>query len=181
MIPNCILKLKKESEILKPIADTNNKYFVSDEGRIFSCKCKVAKILKVGRQGKRRSHLHVNLPIGVNNKFISKKVHQIVLEAFVGKRPFGMVVRHLNGVAIDNRISNLCYGTPKNNSEDGIKLGETPRGEKNGQAKLTKEDVIEIRKLFFTGGCTQEDISKKYPVSRRHVNDIVNKKYWGWL
>ena len=46
------------------------------------------------------------------------KVHSLVLAAFVGPRPEGMVTRHLNGDSTDNRLENLRYGTPSENMLD---------------------------------------------------------------
>ncbi len=45
-------------------------------------------------------------------------VHRLVLRAFRGKCPPGMVCRHLNGNPADNRLRNLAWGTPKQNGED---------------------------------------------------------------
>jgi hypothetical protein len=50
-------------------------------------------------------------------------IHKMVLAAFVGPRPDGMVTRHLNGDPSDNRLENLTYGTPKENMHDMIVHG----------------------------------------------------------
>ena len=39
-------------------------------------------------------------------------VHRIVALAFLGPRPEGLEVSHLNGDDRDNRIENLCYESP---------------------------------------------------------------------
>src|SRR5258708_5323391 len=48
-------------------------------------------------------------------------VHYIVLRAFRGERPEGMVCRHLNDVKTDNRLENLAYGTRAQNYRDCIR------------------------------------------------------------
>lgn len=53
-----------------------------------------------------------------NNKRTARKVHQLVLEAFVGPRPDGMEGCHNNGNPSDNRVENLRWDTPSNNSLD---------------------------------------------------------------
>ena len=50
-------------------------------------------------------------------------VHGLVLAAFVGPRPDGMVTRHLNGNGADNRLANLRYGTQVENAQDRIDHG----------------------------------------------------------
>lgn len=51
-------------------------------------------------------------------KGISRNIHRLVLEAFVGPCPPGMLCRHLNGNPADNRLENLRWGTPSENSYD---------------------------------------------------------------
>ncbi|CAA9365504.1 MAG: HNH homing endonuclease [uncultured Gemmatimonadetes bacterium] len=53
----------------------------------------------------------------------SQTVHSMVLAAFVGPRPEGAVIRHLNGIRDDNRLENLCYGTPSENMRDKVVHG----------------------------------------------------------
>lgn len=50
-------------------------------------------------------------------------VHKLVMAAFVGPRPDGMEVRHLNGSPRDNRLTNLAYGTPSENEFDKVRHG----------------------------------------------------------
>jgi HNH endonuclease/NUMOD4 motif len=45
-------------------------------------------------------------------------VHRLVLEAFVGECPKGMVTIHKNGDRTDNRLANLKWGYAKNNIHD---------------------------------------------------------------
>lgn len=54
----------------------------------------------------------------VKIKAVPRKVHALVAEAFLGPRPPGQEVRHLNGNAADNRLKNLAYGTPRDNQMD---------------------------------------------------------------
>ena len=45
-------------------------------------------------------------------------VHKIVTTSFLGKRPKGLQVRHLDGNKENNKLYNLCYGTSLENSEE---------------------------------------------------------------
>jgi len=69
-----------------------------------------------------------NRAIGLNNQgypqvtINGKKefCHRLVMEAFVGPRPDGMVIDHTNSDKIDNSVGNLRYVTwSENNKETG--------------------------------------------------------------
>ena len=53
----------------------------------------------------------------------ARSVHSLVAQAFIGPRPEGYEVRHLNGDRTDNRLSNLAYGTPSENKLDAVSHG----------------------------------------------------------
>lgn len=59
----------------------------------------------------------------VNGVHATKSLHVVVAKAFLGERPEGMVIRHLNSDPTDNRIENLAYGTPKENIADSLAAG----------------------------------------------------------
>lgn len=51
------------------------------------------------------------------------------------------------------------------------------RGDRNGNSKLTKFKVLEMRKLYSEGE-TQVSIAKYFEIGQSHVSRIVNKKNW---
>lgn len=51
------------------------------------------------------------------------RVHHLILHAFVGPRPEGMCVRHLDGNSTNNRLENLAYGTYSENNRDTVEHG----------------------------------------------------------
>jgi hypothetical protein len=51
------------------------------------------------------------------------QVHALVLLAFCGPRPDGLVIRHLNGNPADPRLDNLTYGTCGENMADCVQHG----------------------------------------------------------
>jgi hypothetical protein len=58
---------------------------------------------------------------GIGKPCYWRPVHQLILETFVGIRPEGYHTRHLNGDKMDNRLSNLCWGTASENREDTVR------------------------------------------------------------
>lgn len=108
-------------------------YEASDHGHIKSVKRTVVRSngrpyyvrerllrLTVARTG----HLRVGLHIG--ELMVVRLVHQLVLEAFVGPRPQGLVSRHLDDDPTNNGLNNLRWGTQQENLRDRVRNGRDP-------------------------------------------------------
>ena len=106
-------------EAWRPIPGYEGKYRVSNEGSVESFQRRSPRRLKA--QIHPQGYWYVTL--WANGKAKVFTVHSLVLMAFVGPRPDGMVVRHLNGDPADNRIVNLVYGTPSENQRDSVHHG----------------------------------------------------------
>jgi hypothetical protein len=120
-----------------------------------------------------------------NGKYITVSVHRIIARTFHGVRPIGFDVDHVNGIKTDNRAGNLEYVTHSVNCQRSFDLGlqKKKRGSLNGMAKLTENDVFEIRKhalKFNNRGYGKNEIAKKYGVSSAHIKDIVSKRRNIW-
>lgn len=76
---------------------------------------------RVLRQTIRDGYCTVSLCNGETEKI--KRVHRLVLEAFVGPCPDGMEGCHGNDVRTDNRIENLRWDTPSANNVDYVRHG----------------------------------------------------------
>lgn len=120
--------------------------------------------------------------IGLNFCGKRKKyhVHILVAKVFIGDRPHGMEIRHLDGNKLNNHISNLQYGTPKENGEDRVKHNHSPRGVRNGFSKLSNNDVLEIRRLRAEGYC-RKFVADMFGINVDYVSEITANKRWGWL
>jgi HNH endonuclease/NUMOD4 motif len=109
-----------------PIADYEGLYEVSDLGRVRSLPRETTSGLRGGKILKPQptnNFGHLKAHLSRNSKVKQVTIHRLVLAAFVGPCPEGMEVRHLNGNAGDNRLSNLAYGTKTENVYDAIEHG----------------------------------------------------------
>jgi hypothetical protein len=90
----------------------------------------------------------------------------------------GMVVRHLCNKGNEGCFNFACLelGTKRDDAQDRIKAGTWSHGEKHGRAKLSNEDVVEIRRLYATGNYTQQQLADMFNVSGSHISLIVNFK-----
>lgn len=90
-------------------------YSVSDDGQVR------------GRRGLLTQHIdachYFRLGLYRDGKRINCRVHVLVAEAFLGPRPDGAVVRHVDGDHRHNTIGNLVWGTPSENVRDSVEHG----------------------------------------------------------
>lgn len=54
-------------------------------------------------------------------------VHRLIARTFLGPRPDGLEIRHLNDDKLDNRVVNLTYGTHRENMLDIVRNGNHDR------------------------------------------------------
>lgn len=119
-----------DGEAWRPIPDWEGIYEVSDEGRVRSVDR--LYIDKNGRSMRFRGQIRsqsmsagypvVSLRNG-SGKNVARKVHWLVTAAFIGPKPDGLVVRHLDGNRLNNHIENLVYGTHTENRLDSTAHG----------------------------------------------------------
>lgn len=107
-------------------------------------------------------------------------VHRIVLIAFRGPCPDGLEGCHNNGDRKDNRLENLRRDKHSNNQLDQRRHGTAGRcrGERQHAAKLTRDDIPEIRRLD-RAGVPQHSIGKMFGIHQVTVSKIVLRKSWG--
>jgi hypothetical protein len=139
------------TELWRPVPGFPN-YEVSDLGRVWSVPRPRTSggMLVQSRSG---PYLRVHL-VDPDGKEANPTVHRLVLLAFAGPCPPGMVTRHGPGGALDNRLANLCWGTQSDNIRldrirDGtVKLPPYERGERHRSARLTAAVVAECRRRY---------------------------------
>lgn len=169
-------------------------YEVSDRGRVRSLDRTIMKrvvrngpLIQTKRRGKVLSvcldtHGYPMVGLCEDGARQTALVHQLVLNAFVGPKRDGEECRHLNGVRADNRLGNLAWGTPVENTADKVRHGtiRAPRGSDHGLSTLSEDAVRDIRFRAASGEATGS-ISSLHGVSAAHVRRIVRRQAWGWL
>lgn len=148
---------------------SDDAYEVSSEGRVRSYRRNPPRLIWGGDQdGYRR--------IVIRGR--KRYFHDMVAEAFLGPRPDGLDVCHLNGIRWDNRVANLRYGTRKENVADARRHGTLMAGEGHYASILTWAQVREIRALWATRELSQYKIAERFGVSRSCVQAIIENRNW---
>lgn len=146
-------------------------YYITSNGEIWSTHKHIGWI----KQSLHAGYYTVTLYNGDSRKRC--KVHLLVLEAYIGPRPHGLVGCHNNGISTDNRVENLRWDTYKSNSKDQQTHGTLACGERNGNSKLSEGDIKVIFKLK-NDGIESKEIAKQYGVSPSNICCILRRKTW---
>ena len=158
-------------------------YEVSDHGEVrrltSSCNFNpVGKNLK--GTGDHKGYLYLSLFNRKTRKH--KKINLLVAEAFIGVKPKGLQVNHIDGAKANNHYKNLEYVTASENRKHAFKLGlSSHKGEGHPASKLTNKDVLEIRRIYSKGDIRKVDISKLFNISQSTVGRVISRKVWAHI
>lgn len=176
----------KVREIWKDVVGYEGYYAVSNFGRVKS----FSRMVWTGRKHNKRKerilrqkinkygYLLVAPQVGKIRKY--SFVHTLVAKAFIKNPENKNQVNHKWGNKKDNRPSELEWMTAKENSNHAISIGiDSVVGESNGRAKLTEDQVREIRLRYVCGSAnrsrSREILSKEFGVSK----SIISRVAWG--
>ena len=178
-------------EIWKPIWD--GQYEVSSCGRVRCLlfpwgEIREEPLIKKSWKGRQHGYLRLRMvcPDGIVRNFY---IHKLVALAFLGDSN-GLQVNHKDCNKLNNHIDNLEYVTPKENTQHARRMGRMDnvvhnpvpvRGEQHGMAKLTSQQVQEIRSKYIPRKYSQGRLSSEYGVSRGHIGQIVTRRRWEHL
>jgi hypothetical protein len=122
-----------------------------------------------------------------------EQAHRVAWETHVGPIPPGMWVLHKCDNRRCVRPDHLFLGTHADNMRDRNQKGRTARGgrtgarlhpdcvargERTGNARLTSDQVREIRALHAAGNITHKILAARFCVSRRSISAVVTKLAW---
>lgn len=150
-------------------------YRVGDDGSI-SRWLKHKKMWKQLRFGSRRNH-RISVILckpGIRTEF---RVAAIVLAAFVGPRPSGLLICHNDDNSSHDSLANLRYDTAKNNQADRIRHGTSNHGERNCGARLSSTRVVEVRALH-ANGMSYTALATRFGVTSTAIGHVIRGKTW---
>ena len=173
--------MNKNRENWRSVVGFEGLYEVSDYGRVRSWKRTTKTGVHGGgllkpstdRQGRR------TVCLSCNGNRVNKRVHQLVLESFVGPKPKGMECCHFpDSNPANNYLTNLRWDTRVNNQADRLVHGTSNRGGKHGMSKLVNVDVERIRDIRLIGQQTYPVIAEYFNVSISTIGQILRRTAW---
>ncbi len=129
------------------------------------------------------------------------RAHRVIYTLIRGPIPHdgsahGICVCHRCDVRECCNPDHLFLGTNEDNVHDMYIKGRQPkgykngahtkpecvlRGEANGHARLTTNQILEIRALYASGCFTHAVLAARFNVSPVHIGNIINRKKWAHI
>ena len=170
-------------ELWREIPGWEGLYEVSRLGEVRGLPKQIKNNLGVSRYWKARQLQRFSSPSGYQVVNLScegfnqqRKVHQLVLEAFVGPRSDGQQCRHLDNDPANNKLENLVWGSAKENGKDKSAHGAA-KGDRNPKAKVTAFQAYMVQTSSLKGAA----LSKVTGLTRQHIYRIQSGRRWSWL
>lgn len=170
-----------------PVENLEKLYSISDFGRVKSLakkyqgKFREDLIMKQQTDRGGYSYIMLNYPSTRLKKFCL--IHRLVALAFIPNPENKKEVNHIDGNKLNNHISNLEWVTSSENSKHALATGldKPKRGELNGKAILTTEQVMYIKKCFIDKSKTVKELSLLFNVAKSTIENIKYNHSWNHI
>ncbi len=128
-----------EGEIWE-LVSINDNYKVSNYGRVYSYFTE--KLIKDADNGSGYMYIFLYRGVGEDGKkkYDRRYIHRLVAQAFIENPEGKPQVMHLDHNSKNNHVSNLAWGTQKENTLQGIRDGRINSKPRGKTKKLTLED-----------------------------------------
>ena len=144
-------------------------YLIDEYGNVYS------KYKKGYLKPKKDKDGYLSLSLAGIDKTVYVRVATLVAYNFIGKPPKNMkdpTIDHIDNNIVNNYFKNLRWMERGMNSSVRANKGV---GEKNFEAKLTNQNLIEICELLVENKLTLKEIGEKYNVSKIYYKQYKKK------
>lgn len=151
------------------IKDSDN-YFAREDGKIIG---KTGIVLK----SRPLTGGYHYLSVKINGKFVSRRVHRLIAEAFIPNPEGKAEVNHKDGDKSNNAVSNLEWVTSSENGYHAVNVLGLNRGSTHGLSTITDDIAHKICQMLVEG---YQDgyISEELGVSKHIVGKIRRRQSW---
>ena len=165
-----ISKIKWKSIMIGSI---NSGYEIAENGMVRN-----SKRMKILNPTKTQDgFLQVNLY--VNGKYYTKKIHQLVANAFLPNQKRREKVSHKNGDRSNNDVSNLEWSGPfKGQYRSFPNRAPDKFGEYSPASYYNSSQIARVCELLSEGKLSYSEIASATRVQYQTVLDVKNRKSW---
>lgn len=150
-------------------------YLISYSGRAYSVPRKFVHGGYLAPYADVNGYLHIT--VYQEGRARKPYVHWLVADAFLGPCPEGMETLHGPNGKLDNRASQLHYGSHQENCDDMVRDGTRRTGEDHWNAVLTQELVAELRRRN-AGMESYDTLARTFDLSPGSVASAVGGDAW---
>lgn len=156
------VSVSPQEEIWKPVLGYEGIYEVSNLGRVK--RIGTGRILRKCTSGK-----YPFVILTYNSLSANFRLHRLVAEAFLGARPTGMQINHIDGNKQNPCLENLEYVTPSQNVCHSISTGLYKHGTPI-EIQLAVREMFQCEKPRYY----MTEIAQKFGISVDNVKTIVD-------
>jgi hypothetical protein len=158
------------AETWKDVPGYEGRYQVSDQGRV---RGPSGRVMRGGTAP--NGYAHVTLRSSHHK--VTAPIHKLVASAFLEQPSCGRNhINHRDGVKKNNAATNLEYVSNQENHAHASRLGLKPKGEKNGNSRLTEKEVARIKRLV--GKVSDAYLARTFSVCRKTIANIRTERTW---
>ena len=162
-----------QEEFIYPFV-VSGEFEIDNEGRIWRRRRRGRSCERVRAEHQPEENGYLVVRRMVNGRRYYCGAHRLVWRHFNGPIPALHTINHKNGVKDCNRPDNLEPKTYGGNTAHAYATGlMDEHGESNPAAKLTDNEVTQIRLAYSSGGFTQQQLAEKYGVRHQQISRIV--------
>ncbi len=154
------------------VAEYSATYEISNIGRVRNIKTG-----KIRKNVATADDKYFYLGLSNNGNKHNFYLHRLVALTFIGS-PTGdrNQINHKDGNGKNNQVKNLEWVTQSENMRHRYRiLGIKPI---RGAAKLTDDQIIEMRRLRVENGATYKQLMKRFGICKSTVSYVINRKTW---
>jgi len=152
------------------------KYSINENGDVLSHKYMRTNSSSILKQATIKGYQRVWLQNGSKGKQFM--IHYLMAITFIGPRPQGKQINHIDGNKRNNTEINLEYITASENIKHSFRIGlQSNRGEHHSQSKLNNNKVLDIKQRLLMGE-TQTSIAASYTVDSSLISHIKSGRLW---
>lgn len=108
----------------------------------------------------------------------TKLVHRLIYELVHGPLPSHLACCHRCDNPPCCNPAHLFAGTHKVNMMDKQRKGRQVNGSRHGSARLTEDEVAQIRRRYTAGGVLQRELAAEFGVTQSAISLVISGTNW---